>query len=181
MIRFKNIKRSKNISKKLQHLYYASFPREERQPYFLIKKRALSGSADFFGIYDNNRFIGLLYTVAYKDIVYVYFLAIANEYRGCGFGSMVISKIKHKYHDCRIVLCIEEVDINSENYNERLKRRSFYEKNGFSYNGVKVCENKVNYELMVYGGNVSFEEFEQLMHNYLGEIYWLFCYNLRNL
>lgn len=115
MIRFKNLKKNNNISKRLERLYRAAFPREERPPYFYIKWKAMKQGADFFGIYDNNRFIGLIYTVTNKDVVYIFFFAIEEDYRGLGYGSQALSKDKHKYRDKRIVLCIEALEENSAN------------------------------------------------------------------
>lgn len=181
MIRFKNLKKSNNISKRLERLYREAFPRNERPPYFYIKHKAMKQGADFFGIYDNNRFIGLLYTVIYKEIVYIFFFAIKEDFRGLGYGSQVLGKVKHKYRDSRIVLCIEELDKNSDNYSERLRRKEFYEKNGFTDTGVKVCEFGVNYEMLSCFGNVSYDEYRQLMRNYLGEIGFNLFYRVKQL
>ncbi len=181
MIRFKNLKKNNNISKRLERLYRAAFPREERPPYFYIKWKAMKQGADFFGIYDNNRFIGLIYTVTNKDVAYIFFFAIEEDYRGLGYGSQVLSKVKHKYRDKRIVLCIEALDENSANYDERIKRKEFYAKNGFFDTGVRVREFGVNYEMLSCFGDVSYDDYNRLMHHYLGEIAYNFFYKVKQL
>ncbi|MGN0394722.1 MAG: GNAT family N-acetyltransferase [Coprococcus sp.] len=179
MLKFKNLRKNCRISKKLEKLYIEAFPRNERPPYAYIKYKCMRDMADFFGIYDDNRFIGLLYTVTYKDIAYMFFFAIEEEYRGMGYGSRILSKIKHKYRDYRIVLAIEVLDEKSDNYKQRVQRKKFYTSNGFEESGIKICEMGTEYELMSCFGTVTYDEFSQLMHRYLGGFIYRFFYKLK--
>ncbi len=181
MIKFKNLKRNARISKRLKKLYIEAFPKEERAPFGYIKHKAMKENADFFGIYDDNHFIGLLYTVTWKELVYLFFFAVEENYRDIGYGSKILSKVKYKYRNYKIVLAIEVLDKNCDNYEQRMARKSFYENNGFSETGISVCEMGVSYELMSYAGAVTYDEFEQLMHNYLGEFGYRVFYKLKQI
>lgn len=123
---FLNIKNSKDCSKRVRKLYDESFPKDEKIPIWLLKLLSRKNKAKFYGIYDNENFIGLIYNVYYKDIVFVFYLAINKELRGQGYGSKVLEFIKRKYSNFRIILSIEQIDKNSNNYDQRIKRKEFY-------------------------------------------------------
>ena len=71
---------------------------------------------------------------------------------------------------------IEEIDENSNNYNERLKRKKFYLNNGFKDLNYKVKEAGVIYEMLGYNNEVTHEEYRDLMKYYFGEILYNYVY-----
>ncbi|MGN0308556.1 MAG: anaerobic sulfite reductase subunit AsrA [Lachnospiraceae bacterium] len=129
---FIDIKDNKEYNKEeVIKLYNEAFPKDERIPIWLLKILVRKNKAKFYGIYDNEKFVGLVYNIFYKDIVFVFYLAIDKGNRGQGYGTKVLDSIKQKYKNSRIILCIEPVDENSDNYEQRVKRKNFYLKNGF--------------------------------------------------
>lgn len=80
---------TKKPNKELKKLYIEAFPAIERIPLFLLKLLTKKGKADFFEIYDDTNCIGMLYIVYYKDIVFVFYLAIDNKLRGRGYGTLI--------------------------------------------------------------------------------------------
>ena len=119
-LKFINIKNDKEYNKKVKRLYNLAFPKEERIPIFLLNLLARKGKATFYGIFDNEKFIGLIYNIYHKDIVFIYFFAIDKELRGQRYGSKVLEFIKQKYNKHRIVLGIEQIDKSSKNYTQRI-------------------------------------------------------------
>ena len=97
-------------NKKVKKLYKEAFPINERLPIFILKILSKKRKANFYEIYDNTSFIGMLYNVYYKDIVFVLYLAIDNQFRGKGYGSKVLNLIKEKYDKNRIILNIEKIN-----------------------------------------------------------------------
>ena len=94
----------------------------------------------------------------------MFFLAIANEYRNKGYGSLIIQEAFKKYQGKRFVLCFEEVDDKYEDNSYRIKRREFYYRNGFKDNMLKTWEYGVIYDTVYHGSSpVSFEEYLSLM------------------
>lgn len=85
-LNFLDIKNNRECNKKVIKLYKEAFPKEERIPIWLLKKLARKNKANFYGIYDNEKFIGLIYNIYYKDIVFIFYLAIDKETRGKGYG-----------------------------------------------------------------------------------------------
>ena len=129
-LNFLDIKNNRECNKKVIKLYNEAFPKDEKIPIWLLKLLARKNKAKFYGIYDRKKFVGLLYNIYYKDIVFIFYLAINKETRGQGYGSKILELIKEKYNNHRIILCIEQVDKNSDNYKQRIKRKEFYIKNG---------------------------------------------------
>lgn len=160
-------------NKEIKKLYKEAFPRNERIPINILQLLTRKNKAKFYGIYDGEEFIGLLYNVYYKDIVLILYLAINNNFRGKGYGSKVLDLIKQKYSQNRIILNIEQIDENSSNNKQRIKRKEFYPKNGFTSLNYTVKEGKETYEMLCYSKNkskVSKEEYESLVKYFLKNI-----------
>ena len=169
---FIDIKKNKKVTK----LYNEAFPKDERIPIWLLKILARKNKAKFYGIYDNEKFVGLVYNIFYKDIVFVFYLAIDKATRGQGYGTKVLDSIKEKYKNYRIILCIEPVDENSDNYEQRVKRKNFYLKNGFKDSNYTIKERNIIYEMLYYNENVTSQEFQELMKNYFGKAVYSYFY-----
>ena len=169
---FIDIKKNKKVTK----IYNEAFPKDERIPIWLLKILARKNKAKFYGIYDNEKFVGLVYNIFYKDIVFVFYLAIDKATRGQGYGTKVLDSIKEKYKNYRIILCIEPVDENSDNYEQRVKRKNFYLKNGFKDSNYTIKERNIIYEMLYYNENVTSQEFQELMKNYFGKVVYSYFY-----
>ena len=70
---------------------------------------------------DNNEFLGLVYTISTKKLVYVFFLAVTEENRSKGYGSKILDKIKEMNPQKIVTLAIEDTeDENANNLEERI-------------------------------------------------------------
>ena len=107
---FIDVKHNKEIIKDLKKLYKEAFPKNEQVPFWLLKRLSKKDNVNFYGIYEEAKFAGLVYNVIYKDIVFIFYLAIDKNARGNGYGGKILSLLKEKYKDYRIVLNIEEVN-----------------------------------------------------------------------
>lgn len=161
MLNFKNSKQNKEILKQIQPLYESSFPDDEKVPYFIIKQQAKKSISDIIGVYDNNEFIGFVILVFDLDIVFLWYLAIREDKRNNGYGSLILQEIQKKYSDSRIILNIEEVITD-----EQMKRKQFYIRNGFLDCGFKTLEYGVIYEMLYMNNKVSCEEYLNIMRKY---------------
>ena len=150
---FLDIRNNREYKKKVRKLYNEAFPKEERIPIWLLELLARKNKAKFYSIYDDKKFVGLIYNIYHQDIVFVFFFAIDKELRGQGYGSKVLEFIKQKYSRHRIILCIEPLDKNSNNYVQRAKRKEFYMKNGFKDADYTIKERNVIYEMLYYNEN----------------------------
>ena len=173
-MKFIRLADNKEDEKLVKALYNKAFPVQERMPYFILKYKSKKDNADFFKIYDDSIFVGLCYCVFYKDILYIFYLAVDESRRGKGYGSRVLQYIEEKYSDYRIILNIEEVTKNCSNYEQRLSRKAFYQKNGFFALDYKVKEGSVVYENLCCSKNgegVSKQEYFEMMKSFFGGFY----------
>lgn len=170
MLEFKNIYKNKRLEDDVKKLYSSAFPADEKMPYFILKYKAKKHLAQFYAVYDGDLFVGLAYCVPYRDILFLFYLAVSDQVRGQGYGGRILNAVCRHYAGYRIVLNIEEVNENSSNYDQRVKRRSFYEKNGFFTLDYQIKEGKVVYDMMCRsesGNGVTMPEYYKMIKNYL--------------
>lgn len=154
---------------KAKKLYIKSFPAKERAPFFLISAKSDKKDVDFWGIYDDSKWVGFMYVINYMKISYIFYFAIVESARGKGYGSFAIKEVLKKYKGKRIFLSIEPIDKKASNYPQRVKRKQFYLKNGFEQLGLKLQEGSMIYELLGVGGKVTPNEYHRLISNYMGK------------
>ena len=164
---------SKEIDK-IKELFYKSFPKNERMPLWFLLKRAKMDFVDFIAIYDNNVFVGFTYLITNRNLTFVLYLAINDKIRSKGYGRRVLSQIKEKYPNNRIILNIEVVDETASNYEHRVKRKMFYIRNGYQNSNFIVKDHGGLYELMIYGSDVTKEEYYDLIKRFTGSMLFLF-------
>ncbi len=169
-LHLKAVKKSLPEYKKIKKLYHDAFPLDERAPFWLLMRRANRENVDFWAVYHEEEWVGLVYVISREDLSYLFYLAIAEDVRGKGYGSAVLAAVKEKYAGRRIMLAIEELDERAENYAERIRRKQFYEKNGLHLMDYKMREAKVIYDVMGIADTVSPEEYGEMMKQYLGRL-----------
>ena len=147
-------------------LFESAFPEDERPSFDLMMAWDHSG---FYGVYRDEEFVGLVDVLEYKDIVYLFFLAVVEEKRNQGIGQEILSYIKTRYAGKRLFLLCDEVGEQYPDLEIRKRRMGFYEHNGFHYNGIRVREYGVIYQMMVYAGPISVEDFVSVMASLIGE------------
>ncbi len=161
---------NKITQKKLKKLYLTAFPAEERAPFFLIMSKAKSGKGEMLAAYDREEFIGFAYMVCYKDLAYIFYLAVEENKRGKGYGGKILKAVKEKYSGSRIFLAREQLDESAENYTQRVNRHTFYLNNGFTDLPCQIKEASVIYDVMGIGGTVSADEYETLIASWIGKL-----------
>ena len=174
-IKFTPLSREDNNFSNVIELYKEAFTTVRRVPSWLLRFMMRKGKPGFSVLYDNNVWIGLLYVTEYKDLIFVHFFAISKPSRSQGYGSKVISAIRELYADKRIVLNIEELDEQQKNYPQRVKRKAFYEKNGFTSSGYIVKEPEERLEMLILNGEINKAEigamYRHLFGGVLGALY----------
>ena len=152
-----------SIKNDVEPLFLSAFPEDERPPakrYFSLFKKK---SNILYGFYEGKNFIGFASVTIYKDIAYIFFLAVTLENRNKGYGSAILSYIKNEYQNYTVLLCYEEVDDKYPDNDLRKKREEFYIRNGFIRNPFKSDEFNVVYQSAYYGSHeVSFEEYQEI-------------------
>lgn len=156
--------------KMLKKLYLEAFPAEERAPFFMIMSKAKKGRAEMLTAHDGNEFVGFVYMVCYKDMAYLFYLAVDKDKRGMGYGRKIVEAVKSRYRGRRIFLARERIEKSAENYEQRVSRRNFYIRCGFRDLPCHIKEAAVIYDVMGIGGRVSADEYEELITSWSGKM-----------
>ncbi|PLW83920.1 N-acetyltransferase [Kineobactrum sediminis] len=173
-ITFRPLTRYDDNYSKVIDLYKGSFPGAQRIPSCLLRYKLRHGKKGFDVLYEDDNWVGLVYATEFRDINFLQFLAISESLRAYGYGSKVMASMRYMQPGKRIVLNIEELDEQAQNSQQRVKRKAFYEKNGFSSSGYIVREPDGRYEMLIKGGSISKEEIEAMYRSLFGHIIGFF-------
>ena len=149
--------------RKIRRLYRLSFPRCERKPFRVILEKQAEGSVEIVFARDGrNRLLGFAITAVYKDLVLVDYLAVSPKHQSRGIGSGILRGLKEYYPGKRILLEIEDPEIPCDNRADRLRRKAFYARNGFSEAGFTVILFGIRMPVLITNGELTFEEYHEL-------------------
>lgn len=154
----------------IEELYVESFPAAERAPYRLMLRTIKKGRAEMLVAIENEEMVGFSYMVCNETLAYIFYLAVREDLRGKGFGSVLLTDMKERYKGKKLFLAREQLDESADNYEQRKKRVQFYQKNGFVDLPCKIKEASVIFAVMGIGGNVSAKEYHDLIVKWGG---WL--------
>lgn len=160
-------KQLENVKK----LYEAAFPPSEKKPFADILAKRAEGCVEVLAIEDDKkRFRGLIITMLYQDMVLIDYFAIEEENRGSGIGSDILKLFFNRYKDKRVFLEIEStVSEQSKDYEVRLRRKAFYEKNGLNAQDYLIELYGIEMEIMAFECKISFEEYHELLVHVYGK------------
>lgn len=140
-------------------LYRASFPSVERTDPRRLTEMYAAGANRLLVLADNDAFVGLAVTAAENDLTFVDYLATEPRLRGNGYGSLALDAIKRQ--TARIVLEIESPQVECDNVQERVRRKAFYARNGFTDSGMRLRVYGTVMELLTVG-EAGFDEYLRL-------------------
>lgn len=173
---FIDVHRSARAAADFKRLYTEAFPKVERAPLSALKRRAKKKSSDCISVYDGDRFVGLLNLIYDRDVVFLFFFAVAADVRGQGYGTRILAALKEQHPDSRIVINIEIPDETSPNSAQRVRRKQFYLRCGFTDCHYNLIERGVEYEVLSYNGIVAREELQALIKRYMGGLLYRLIY-----
>lgn len=156
--------------KEIKKIYFEAFPKSERKPFFAIRHSIKKGKAQLLTAKENGILQGFVMVIPYKDMIMVDYLAVSGEIRSHGTGSKILQEVCRHFPDKKIVLLIERLDDNAENKEQRIARRKFYFKNGFTSSDIYITGRSGNMEILNYGGMVSLQEYMDLQQYALGKL-----------
>ncbi|MBP5473865.1 MAG: GNAT family N-acetyltransferase [Bacteroidales bacterium] len=126
---------------KVDSLAKEAFPPIEYPGLQKVMEMSKLYNADFLSIYDKADFVGFITVLKYKNLAYLYFLAVQKELRSKGYGSAILNMLKDIYPGYTQVVDLEKQDKLADNAEQRKKRLSFYMRNGYKRTGffAKYC------------------------------------------
>lgn len=155
----------------VKQLYLSAFPKEERPPFFLLRRGLARQSGVLLVAKEQDQRLGFAYLISTESLGYLFFFAMEENCRNLGYGSQVLGLLKEKYAKQRLFLAREVLDPTAENYSQRMRRHGFYLRNGFVDMPCQIQEGPVVFDVMGIGGEVSTQEYADLMDAWGGK--WL--------
>ena len=159
MLLMKTINGTPEELKKAKALYYRAFPKNERRPFPELIDRRL-GDTEAFCFYDSDLFVGIAAVMNNPEITHIVYLAVDDNLRGRGYGSQALALLHEFYAGKRIMVDIELPDGTARNETQRIARKKFYLRAGYSETPVKYRWRNENYEILSFGGNISEQDYD---------------------
>ncbi len=141
-----------------------SFPKEELMPMWLLLLISKFKKYNFNAYYAENLFVGILFTIESKETLFIFYIAVNDKIQSKGYGSLLLKNIFEKYPNKYISLFIETIsDKNASNYEQRVRRLSFYKKNGFRQTGYSAG-NKIPFiDILSTNDNFNIKDVKKLL------------------
>jgi len=143
----------------MKKLYLESFPREERKPFWLMRKKVKTKEMEMLSIKDGDEFLGLMITIPRSDAVLLDYFAVVPEKRGGGIGERALKLFGEYYEGKTLVIEIETPKEDAPNNDERKRRERFYHRCGFSEVGVDILLFGVEMKLLTLGRPMDYDEY----------------------
>jgi GNAT superfamily N-acetyltransferase len=144
----------------IERLYLEAFPAVERKPFPLMVQKSQEGIIELLAIEEEDgSFLGLAITVLHGNDVLLDYFAVCPHLRGKNIGSKALKALQGRYAGKRFVLEIEDPAEAAPNQQERIRRESFYLKNGMSAMPYLVSLFGVQMKVLAHGASISFEEY----------------------
>ena len=109
--------------------------------------------------------VGLSYCIDFKGAIYLFYLAVNPDMQSKGYGTRILDELRKSCDGKPVVLEAESVDVDAENIGQRLRRSSFYLKDGFEKLPYHIEEDGVIYD--TYSSGSLPDDFD--VEAYLGE------------
>lgn len=148
---------------KVEALAAEAFPPEEYLPPSKLVEMAEEAGFDFHALYDGATFVGFIAVRTYRRLSYLFFLAIDSSLRSGGYGSEAIKTLLELYPGKQQIVDMEMVDATAKNNDQRIKRRSFYLRNGYQPTGHFLSYLGVDYEILCMEEHFDFYAFREMM------------------
>lgn len=157
--------------KQICELLCTSLPENEHLPLPIMYLLSLRKDIHYLSFYDEDQLIGLMYTIETKELDYLLYLAVNPNIRSKGYGSKMMEWLSFRSGKKPVALDIERLNDKAKNYNQRLKRYKFYEKNGFKETGYTLYYNNEDYIILTNNDNFTKQAFEHLFKLFTFNLY----------
>lgn len=151
---------------RIKSLYQTAFPPEECLPYFPLIWRSHRQGVSVYLYYDRGDFCGFSYLVEDQDQLFLLFLAVVPGKQGQGIGTAILAHMADLAAGRPIHLCIEPLQPEAENAQERQQRLAFYQRSGFEQTIYHYREGSEVYQVLSTDLDFSAPAFEALLTDF---------------
>lgn len=150
-------------------LYEEAFPEIERKPFSLMEELSGQGQMEILAVVENEEFLGLAINMMAGDTALLDYFAVSPDSRGGGIGSRSLQLLLERFRDKKYIFEIEMQDDSADNAEERKRRKAFYLRNGLKETGVFANVYGTDFELLTPDGELSYNEYTDILYAILGE------------
>lgn len=158
-----------SYTSELISLYKEAFPPEEKKPWELMEQLYEEKKMEILAIVEDDIFLGLAVNMLHGEYALLDYFAIAKEKRESGYGSRAIRKLQERFAGKKYILEIELPLPDADNLPERIRRKSFYLRNGLKETHVYANVYQTDFELLTPDGVLSYVEYISFLQGILGK------------
>jgi len=154
-----------NDMARLFDIYDEAFPEGERIPNEEFMTVVQGYGCTPWAIYDDGNMVGLTCVMHNEEhkMGYLWYFAIAANCRNRGYGGRALQLLKDKYSGSQLVLDMERLYPDADNYGQRVRRLHFYERNGFERAYVGMSYLGMDFELMCDKAPLRLDDFKAVI------------------
>ena len=150
----------------VKDIYTASFQKEDRMPFWMMRLMAKRADTELLTFHDGDALCGFAYVAAVDGLAFVMFLAVDEAVRAKGSGSGMLDKIRSRYPDHKILVSIERCDEDVPDIVQRVRRKAFYQRNGYAPTGFLIELGNKKQEILIQNGVFDAAEFALFFKKY---------------
>ncbi len=151
----------------IRDIYLDSFPTEERVPLDSLLSSPEGGQPDLVAVKFGEEVAGMYCVIRGDGMTFLFYLAVSGDRRDLGLGRRILEHIKEEYQS-PILLNIELVPEGAPSTDVRVRRRSFYLRNGFSDTGMVLRDEQGAFNILS-DSEADLEEYQRLLDSLGGE------------
>ena len=163
------------LGDRVNELYTDAFPRVDKFAFDAMCRFAKDGGAEFSAYLDDGEFCGFSYVLKAEKYLFILYVAVDDSKRSKGYGTRVMDRLKEVNPGLDFVLDIELPYEDAANAEQRYRRRTFYERNGFWCTGDVFGVDDDLYLIMTTGDTWDRDDFLECakrVHGYLPDYYF---------
>ena len=184
MITFRKVKETdEQLNTQIDELNRKVFPSAETTANLHFFAGLYKGtSVDFIAIEDDGVFVGYTYLINFFQGSFIYYLAIEPEYQSKGYGTALLKHLREIQGNRPIALTIFTPNPDKDDYEECLRRKWFYVKNGYVDQKIPYPdENNHRFDIHMNGYGIGYIELMAMLNKVNMYINSLICNGRYNL
>lgn len=161
MITFRKVDETDlELNSKIDELNFKVFPSSESaSDLHYLASQYKGATVDFIAIEDDGVFVGYTYMINFFQGSFIYYFAIELEYQSKGYGTALLKHLREIQGTRPIVLTIFAPQPNNDDYEERIRRKWFYVKNGFVDQKIPYpSEDSHRFDIFMNGFGIGYTE-----------------------
>lgn len=165
MINYKNLlELDEEGFQQFAELNYQTFGLVEGVDSQVIREMCKENKLTCTVFFEDEKMIGSVTYMLTEKLAYYVFIVVSPAERSKGYGSKFLQILNEKYKDRQKLVEIDTIsEKDAPDYNIRVSRCNFYERNGFHLTNQKVIVNGLLFDLMCTDGELLLDEYSKLI------------------